>query len=239
MVDYCNKNRRDHVITVEDPIEFVHESKNCLVNHREVGVHTKSFAAALRGALREDPDIILVGELRDLETIRLAMTAAETGHLVLGTLHTNSAAKTIDRIIDVFAAEDKEMIRAMLSVSLEAVIAQTLLKKADGAGRIPAFEILLATPAVRNLIREAKVPQIYSLIQTGARIGMKTMRDAVYDLLNQGSISAETAKIALATTTAEDDVLAGAASRKTYAAASVAAASPVASFSTQNQHDGF
>lgn len=205
MIDHINARDPKHILTIEDPVEFVHRSKRSLVNQREVGRSTKSFAAALRSALREDPDIILVGELRDLETIRLAMTAAETGHLVLGTLHTNSAAKTIDRIIDVFPADDKEMIRAMLSVSLEAVIAQNLLRKADGTGRVATHEILLATSAVRNLIREAKVPQIYSLIQTGSRLGMKTMKDSVNELLSQGIISQEVARSALVTSAGEED----------------------------------
>ncbi|HVK55427.1 MAG TPA: type IV pilus twitching motility protein PilT, partial [Burkholderiales bacterium] len=162
MINYINENEFGHILTVEDPIEFVHESKKCLINQREVGPHTHSFSNALRSALREDPDIILVGEMRDLETIRLAMTAAETGHLVFGTLHTSSAAKTIDRIIDVFPAAEKEMIRAMLSESLQAVISQTLMKTKDGQGRIAAHEIMVGTPAIRNLIREAKVAQMYS-----------------------------------------------------------------------------
>ena len=165
MIDYLNENEQGHILTVEDPIEFVHQSKKCLVNQREVGPMTHSFSAALRSALREDPDAILVGEMRDLETIRLAMTAAETGHLVFGTLHTSSAAKTIDRIIDVFPAEEKEMVRAMLSESLVAVISQTLCKTKDGSGRVAAHEIMLGTPAIRNLIREAKVAQMYSSIR--------------------------------------------------------------------------
>src|SRR5467141_3339380 len=185
MVDYANKNRKDHIITVEDPIEFVHESKNCLVNHREIGVHTKSFASALRGALREDPDIILVGELRDLETIELALTAASTGHLVFGTLHTSSAAKTIDRIIDVFPADQQEMVRAMLSESLRAVISQTLLKTKDGQGRVAAHEIMIGTPAIRNLIREAKVAQMYSAIQTGQNLGMQTLDQNLADMVRK------------------------------------------------------
>ena len=167
MVNYLNETEYGHILTVEDPIEFVHESKKCLINQREVGNMTLSFAAALRSALREDPDAILVGEMRDLETIRLAMTAAETGHLVFGTLHTSSAAKTIDRIIDVFPAEEKEMIRAMLSESLQAVISQTLCKTKDGNGRVAAHEIMIGTSAIRNLIREAKIAQMYSAIQTG------------------------------------------------------------------------
>ncbi|HBV21777.1 MAG TPA: twitching motility protein PilT, partial [Nitrosomonas sp.] len=175
MINHINENDYGHILTLEDPIEFVHESKKSLINQREVGRDTHSFEKALRSALREDPDIILVGELRDLETIRLAMTAAETGHLVFGTLHTSSAAKTIDRIIDVFPAEEKEMIRAMLSESLRAVISQTLLKTKDGNGRVAAHEIMIGTPAIRNLIREAKVAQMYSAIQTGQSVGMQTL----------------------------------------------------------------
>lgn len=205
MVDHINQNMNKHILTVEDPVEFVHQSKRSLVNQREVGASTKSFARALKSALREDPDVILVGEMRDLETIQLAMTAAETGHLVMGTLHTSSAAKTIDRIIDVFPANDKEMVRAMLSVSLEAVIAQTLLKKRDGKGRIAAHEIMLGTPAIRNLIREAKIPQISSMIQMGSRIGMCTMRDTVNRLYEAGEISQETLQEALATGSNNDD----------------------------------
>ncbi len=174
MIDYINDNRYDHILTVEDPIEFVHESKKCLVNQREVHRDTHGFNEALRSALREDPDIILVGEMRDLETIRLALTAAETGHLVFGTLHTTSAAKTIDRVIDVFPAEEKDMVRAMLSESLQAVISQTLLKK-NGGGRVAAHEIMIGIPAIRNLIRENKVAQMYSAIQTGANYGMTTL----------------------------------------------------------------
>ncbi len=191
MVDCINSNMQKHILTVEDPVEFVHQSKKSLINQREVGSSTKSFAKALKSALREDPDVILVGEMRDLETIQLAMTAAETGHLVMGTLHTSSAAKTIDRIIDVFPADDKEMVRAMLSVSLEAVIAQTLVKKADGSGRVAAHEIMVGTPAIRNLIREAKIPQITSMIQMGSKIGMCTMRDALNRLYEDGQISAD------------------------------------------------
>jgi len=175
MMDYVNENEYAHILTVEDPIEFVHQSKKCLINQREVGPHTLSFNNALRSALREDPDVILVGELRDLETIRLALTAAETGHLVFGTLHTSSAAKTIDRVVDVFPAAEKEMVRSMLSESLRAVISQTLLKTKDGTGRIAAHEIMIGTPAIRNLIREGKVAQMYSSIQTGGNIGMQTL----------------------------------------------------------------
>lgn len=204
MVDYINSNMSKHILTVEDPVEFVHKSKKSLINQREVGASTKSFAKALKSALREDPDVILVGEMRDLETIQLAMTAAETGHLVMGTLHTSSAAKTIDRVIDVFPADDKEMVRAMLSVSLEAVIAQTLLKKADGTGRVAAHEIMLGTPAIRNLIREAKVPQISSMIQMGSKIGMCIMRDTLNKLYQEGQISAETLRESLVTGTEEE-----------------------------------
>ena len=194
MVNYLNETEFGHILTVEDPIEFVHESKKCLVNQREVGPHTLSFAAALRSALREDPDCILVGEMRDLETIRLAMTAAETGHLVFGTLHTSSAAKTVDRIIDVFPAAEKEMIRAMLSESLKAVISQALLKTKDGAGRVAAHEIMLGTPAIRNLIREAKVAQMYSAIQTGQSLGMQTIDQCLTDLVKRNLIAASEAK---------------------------------------------
>ncbi len=189
MVNFLNESEFGHILTVEDPIEFVHESKKCLVNQREVGPHTLSFAAALRSALREDPDAILVGEMRDLETIRLAMTAAETGHLVFGTLHTSSAAKTIDRIIDVFPAEEKEMVRAMLSESLQAVISQTLCKTKDGQGRVAAHEIMLGTNAIRNLIREAKVAQMYSSIQTGNSLGMQTLDQNLTELVKRNIIS--------------------------------------------------
>lgn len=205
MVHYINQNMNKHILTVEDPVEFVHKSKKSLINQREVGASTKSFARALKSALREDPDVILVGEMRDLETIQLAMTAAETGHLVMGTLHTSSAAKTIDRIIDVFPADDKEMVRAMLSVSLEAVVAQTLLKRADGTGRVAAHEIMLGTPAIRNLIREAKVPQITSMIQMGAKIGMTIMRDTLNRLYEEGIISADTLRESLTTGSSEEE----------------------------------
>jgi twitching motility protein PilT len=188
MMDHLNNTIYEHILTVEDPIEFVHESKKCLVNQREVHRDTLGFNEALRSALREDPDIILVGELRDLETIRLALTAAETGHLVFGTLHTSSAAKTIDRIIDVFPAAEKDMVRAMLSESLRAVISQTLLKK-NGGGRIAAHEIMIGTPAIRNLIREGKVAQMYSAIQTGQAIGMQTLDQNLKTILSQGLIS--------------------------------------------------
>jgi twitching motility protein PilT len=189
MVNHVNQEEYGHILTVEDPIEFVHESKKCLMNQREVGPHTLSFSNALRSALREDPDIILVGEMRDLETIRLAMTAAETGHLVFGTLHTSSAAKTVDRIIDVFPAAEKEMIRAMLSESLRAVISQTLCKTKDGSGRVAAHEIMIGTPAIRNLIREAKVAQMYSSIQTGGALGMQTLDQNLQDLVKRNLIS--------------------------------------------------
>ena len=194
MVDYLNENEYGHILTVEDPIEFVHESKKCLVNQREVGPHTLSFANALRSALREDPDIILVGEMRDLETIRLAMTASETGHLVFGTLHTSSAAKTIDRIIDVFPGEEKDMVRAMLSESLRAVISQTLLKTRDGTGRVAAHEIMVGTPAIRNLIRENKVAQMYSAIQTGQQLGMQTLDQNLQDLVKRNVVSVDEAR---------------------------------------------
>ncbi len=189
MVNHKNEVEYGHILTVEDPIEFVHESKKCLINQREVGPHTLSFNNALRSALREDPDVILVGEMRDLETIRLAMSGAETGHLVFGTLHTSSAAKTIDRIIDVFPAAEKEMIRAMLSESLKAVISQTLCKTMDGKGRVAAHEIMVGTPAIRNLIREAKVAQMYSAIQTGQQFGMQTLDQNLQDLVKRRIIS--------------------------------------------------
>lgn len=196
MVNHLNEHEYGHILTIEDPIEFVHESKKCLINQREVGPHTLSFSNALRSALREDPDAILVGELRDLETIRLALSAAETGHLVFGTLHTSSAAKTIDRIVDVFPAEEKEMVRAMLSESLQAVISQTLLKTKDGAGRVAAHEIMVGTPAIRNLIREAKIAQMYSAIQTGSNAGMQTLDQNLTDLVRRNVISAATARSA-------------------------------------------
>ena len=194
MVNHINKNEHAHILTVEDPIEFVHESKKCLINQREVGPHTLSFANALRSALREDPDVILVGEMRDLETIRLALTAAETGHLVFGTLHTSSAAKTIDRVVDVFPAAEKDMVRSMLSESLRAVISQTLLKTKDGAGRMAAHEIMIGTPAIRNLIRENKVAQMYSAIQTGAQLGMQTLDQNLLELMRRNVVSAAEAR---------------------------------------------
>ncbi len=205
MIDAINSEQARHILTVEDPVEFVHNSKRSLINQREVGDSTKSFARALKSALREDPDVILVGEMRDLETIQLAITAAETGHLVMGTLHTNSAPKTIDRIIDVFPADNQEMIRSMLSESLQAVVTQTLLKKADGSGRVAAHEVLLATPAIRNLIREAKTPQIASLMQIGSRVGMSTMRDTVYKLMNSNVISKADARSAILSVEGSDD----------------------------------
>lgn len=193
MIDFINENKYEHILTIEDPIEFVHESKKCLMNQREVHRDTHGFDAALRSALREDPDIILVGELRDLETIRLALTAAETGHLVFGTLHTNSAAKTIDRVVDVFPAAEKAMVRTMLSESMRAVVSQTLLKKVGG-GRVAAHEIMIATPAIRNLIREDKIAQMYSAIQTGQQLGMQTLDQCLTDLVNKKVISREQAK---------------------------------------------
>ena len=196
MVNHLNENEYGHILTIEDPIEFVHESKKCLINQREVGPHTLSFNNALRSALREDPDCILVGELRDLETIRLALSAAETGHLVFGTLHTSSAAKTIDRIVDVFPADEKEMVRAMLSESLQAVVSQTLLKTKDGAGRVAAHEIMIGTPAIRNLIREAKIAQMYSSIQTGSNVGMQTLDQNLTDLVRRNIISSSAARSA-------------------------------------------
>ena len=193
MVDYINETKFDHILTVEDPIEFVHESKKSLINQREVHRDTLGFNEALRSALREDPDVILVGELRDLETIRLALTAAETGHVVFGTLHTSSAAKTIDRIVDVFPAEEKSMVRSMLSESLQGVVSQALLKK-NGGGRIAAHEIMVGTAAIRNLIREDKVAQMYSAIQTGAAHGMQTMDQCLQSLVSKGLISREIAR---------------------------------------------
>ena len=193
MLDYINSNKYHHILTVEDPIEFVHESKKCLINQREVHRDTLGFSEALRSALREDPDIILVGEMRDLETIRLALTAAETGHLVFGTLHTTSAAKTIDRVVDVFPAEEKSMVRSMLSESLQSVISQTLLKKIGG-GRVAAHEIMIGTPAIRNLIREDKVAQMYSAIQTGGSLGMQTLDSCLKGLVAKGIVTRENAR---------------------------------------------
>ncbi len=193
IVDYANTQRKDHILTIEDPVEFVHKSKSCVVNHREVGLHTRSFSAALRAALREDPDIIMVGELRDLETISLATEAASTGHLVFGTLHTQSAAKTVDRIVDVFPHDQQEQIRATLADSLQAVVAQTLFRRRNGKGRVAALEILIATPAVRNLIRDGKTFQITTVLQTGKKYGMQSLDDAIMEHLDKGRISAEDA----------------------------------------------
>src|SRR5215207_7333718 len=193
MVDHVNNNLYGHILTIEDPIEFVHESRKSVINQREVGPHTLSFANALRSALREDPDVVLVGELRDLETIRLALTAAETGHLVFGTLHTSSAAKTIDRIVDVFPSAEKEMVRTMLSESLRAAISQSLLKRIGG-GRVAAHEIMIGTPAIRNLIREGKIAQMYSSIQTGQKDGMQTLDQCLTELVAKGLVSKEEAR---------------------------------------------
>ncbi len=204
MINHINIHDSKHILTIEDPVEFFHTSKKALVNHREVGTDTSSFARALKSALREDPDVILVGEMRDYETISLALTAAETGHLVFATLHANSAAKTIDRIIDVFPTGDKEMVRAMLSSSLQGVIAQTLVRKVGG-GRVGAYEILVGTNAVRNLIRENQIPQMYSMMQTGARYGMVTMQDAVADLFEAGLIDKEEARRVTLLTVNSDD----------------------------------
>ncbi|MEP6656116.1 MAG: type IV pilus twitching motility protein PilT, partial [Betaproteobacteria bacterium] len=194
MVNHINENEYGHILTIEDPIEFVHDSKKCLINQREVGPHTLSFANALRSALREDPDYILVGEMRDLETIRLALTAAETGHLVFGTVHTSSAAKTIDRIIDVFPAQEKDMVRSMLSESLVSVISQTLLKTKDGQGRVAAHEVMIGNPAIRNLIRENKVAQMYSTIQTNQSIGMQTLDQCLVDLVRRNVVNVAEAR---------------------------------------------
>ena len=210
MVNYVNESRHEHILTIEDPIEFVHQSKNCLINQREVGPHTLGFNESLRSALREDPDVILVGEMRDLETIRLALTAAETGHLVYGTLHTSSAAKTIDRIVDVFPAAEKDMVRSMLSESLRAVIAQTLLPKIGG-GRIAAHEIMIGTPAIRNLIRENKVAQMYSSIQTSQDVGMQTLDQNLLELVRSRQVSV-------------DDARTRAANKDNFASAGIAAA---------------
>jgi len=193
IIDVANRERKDHIITVEDPIEFVHQSQGCIVNHREVGLHTRGFTAALRGALREDPDIILVGELRDLETISLAIEAASTGHLVFATLHTSSAPKTVDRMIEVFPAHEQPQIRSTLADGLRAVVAQTLFKRADKTGRIAALEILIATPAVRNLVREGKSHQLPSMIQTGKKYGMQLLDDAIMDLYQKRLIDADDA----------------------------------------------
>ena len=218
MVNHINETMPKHILTIEDPVEFFHTSKKSLVNHRELGNDTHSFARALKSALREDPDVILVGEMRDHETISLALTAAETGHLVFGTLHSSSAAKTIDRIIDVFPTGDKEMIRSMLASSLQGVVAQTLMKKADGTGRVAAFEILVGTNAVRNLIRENQIPQMYSMIQTGSRYGMITMEDAVNNLLDQGIVDEDEALAVLAKATDEETDTGGASAKALSAA---------------------
>ncbi|MBF0319413.1 MAG: type IV pilus twitching motility protein PilT [Nitrospirae bacterium] len=191
IIDYANKIRKDHILTIEDPIEFVHKSQSCIVNHREVGLHTKSFSAALRGALREDPDIILVGEMRDLETIQLALEAASTGHLVFGTLHTQSATKTVDRVVDVFPANQQAQIRTTLSEALKGVVAQNLFRRVDKKGRLAVLEILIITYAAANLIREAKTPQLASVMQTGKKLGMQTLDDAILDFLQKGWVSPE------------------------------------------------
>jgi twitching motility protein PilT len=193
LVDYANTHRKDHILTIEDPVEFVHKSKNCIVNHREVSMHTRSFGAALRAALREDPDIIMVGEMRDLETISLAVEAASTGHLVFATLHTQNASKTVDRIVDVFPTEQQEQIRATLADTLQAVVSQTLFKRRDTKGRVAALEILIATPAVRNLIRDGKTFQIPTVLQTGRKFGMQSLDDAILELLQKGRIHASDA----------------------------------------------
>ncbi|MAQ70933.1 MAG: type IV pili twitching motility protein PilT [Alphaproteobacteria bacterium] len=205
MINYVNMHEQKHVLTIEDPVEFFHTSQKSLINHREVGEDTKDFKTALKSALREDPDVILVGEMRDHETISLALTAAETGHLVFGTLHANSAHKTIDRLIDVFPGSEKDMIRAMLASSLQGVIAQTLVRTADGKGRAGVFEILVGTGAVRNLIRENQIPQLFSMMQTGSRYGMQTMEDAIQDLLASGVIDKTEARRVLAIANDADD----------------------------------
>ncbi len=193
IIDQANRTRKDHIITVEDPIEFVHKSQSCIVNHREVGLHTKTFSSALKGALREDPDIILVGEMRDLETISLAVEAASTGHLVFGTLHTSSAPKTVDRIIEVFPASEQDQIRSTLSDGLRAVVAQVLFKRIDKKGRCAAMEVMVATPAVRNLIREGKTHQLPSMIQTGKQYGMQLLDEAIMKLYEKRWISPDEA----------------------------------------------
>lgn len=205
MINHINLHHAKHILTIEDPVEFFHTSKKSLINHREVGQDTRSFSRALKSALREDPDVILVGEMRDHETIALALTAAETGHLVFGTLHSNSASKTIDRIIDVFPAGDKEMVRAMLSSSLQGVVAQTLLRRADRPGRVGGFEVLVGTNAVRNLIRENQIPQMYSMMQTGSRYGMITMEDSIKNLYDAGIINKDEARRVLLKSGEEED----------------------------------
>jgi twitching motility protein PilT len=194
LIDHINRHRTAHVLTIEDPIEFIHQPQQSLINQREIGQHTGSFAAALRSALREDPNVIMVGELRDLDSIRLALSAAETGHLVMGTLHTGSAVKTVDRIVDVFPGDEKDMVRTMLSESLQGVISQALIRRRDGAGRIAAHEIMLGTPAIRNLIREGKVAQMYSTLQTGGNSGMQTLDQSLAQLVRQQVIAAEAAR---------------------------------------------
>ncbi len=193
IIDEINRNRKDHILTIEDPIEFVHKSQKCIVNHREVGQHTKSFSAALRGALREDPDIIMIGEMRDLETISLAMEAAMTGHLVFGTLHTLNAMKTVDRVVEIFPANQQAQVRSTLSDALKAVVSQTLFKRVDVKGRCAALEVLIATPAVRNLIREGKTYQIASVMQTGKKYGMRTLDDSIMEYLDKKQISVDDA----------------------------------------------
>jgi len=193
IIDEVNKNRKDHILTIEDPIEFVHQSQNCIVNQREIGTHTRSFAAALRGALREDPDVILVGEMRDLETIALALEAAMTGHLVFATLHTLNAAKTVDRVIEIFPSTQQAQVRSTLADALKAVVSQTLFKRVDIKGRVMALEILICTPAVRNLIRDAKTYQIPSTMQTGKKYGMQTLDDAIMEVLQKGMVSPDAA----------------------------------------------
>ena len=193
IIDEVNKNRKDHILTIEDPIEFVHQSQNCIVNQREIGTHTRSFAAALRGALREDPDVILVGEMRDLETIALALEAAMTGHLVFATLHTLNAAKTVDRVIEIFPSTQQAQVRSTLADALKAVVSQTLFKRVDIKGRVAALEILICTPAVRNLIRDAKTYQIPSTMQTGKKYGMQTLDDAIMEVLQKGMVSPDAA----------------------------------------------
>lgn len=205
MINHVNLHFSKHILTIEDPVEFFHTSEKSLINHREVGTDTGSFKRALKSALREDPDVILVGEMRDYETISLALTAAETGHLVFATLHSNSASKTIDRIIDAFPTGDKEMVRAMLASSIQGVVAQTLLRRADGTGRVGAFEILVGTSAVRNLIRENQIPQMYSMMQTGSRYGMVTMEDAVADLFEAGIVDQDEARRATLIATDRED----------------------------------
>lgn len=205
MIDYVNSTRYDHIITTEDPIEFIHEHKNCIVNQREVGSNTHSFANALRSALREDPDVILVGEMRDLETISLALTAAETGHLVLATLHTMNAPKTVDRVIDVFPPQQQQQIRVMFAEAIAAVISQVLLKRRDGRGRIAALEIMIATPAIRNLIREGKTHQLSSIIQTSQKIGMQNMDQVLKNLAMTGKVDFKEAKMYAANADLFDD----------------------------------